>query len=103
MPEVDINKAWEISPYNGTAFGALIVFLTIAIWGLTYYFMKQLDKKDVIIKEKEDYIKEIHVKTHEAIDVMTEKLTELKYSNDATKEKFISFFEIIKDKLNKIN
>lgn len=102
MPEIDVNRAWEISPYNGTAFGALIVFLALAIWGLSYYFLKALDKKDEIIKEKDAHIKEIHEKTHEAIDVMNDKLTELKYSNDTTKEKILSVFEVLKEKLNKI-
>jgi hypothetical protein len=99
MTDLEINKAWEISPYNGAAFGALIVVLGGVIW----YFHNQLNKKDEIIKEKDELIKILHDKTHEAVDVMSEKLTEIKHSNDNNKEKIIMFLEIIKEKLNKIS
>ncbi len=99
ISDIDINRAWEISPYNASAFGALVVAMGIAIW----YFYKQMDKKDQIIKEKDELIKILHDKTHEAVDVMSEKLTEIKHSNDNNKEKIIMFLEIIKEKLNKIN
>lgn len=103
VTDIDINRAWEISPYNGTAFGALIVFLLVAIGAISWYFLKQIEKKDEIIKEKDQYIKDTHDKTHEIADVMTEKLTELRHSNENTKEKMLHFFEIIKEKLNSIS
>lgn len=99
IADIDINRAWEISPYNGAAFGALVVVLGCVIW----YFLKQIEKKDEIIKEKDQYIKDTQNKTHEIADVMTEKLTELKHSNENTKEKMLHFFEIIKEKLNSIS
>jgi len=103
ISDLDINKAWEISPYNGLAFGALIVVLMVAIGALTYFFLKELSKKDDIIKEKDLHIKEMHLKTHEAIDVMSEKLVELKYSHDGTKDKIVMMLEHLKDLLNKIS
>ena len=103
ITDIDINRAWEINPYDGTAYGALIVFLAIAIGGICWYFLKQIEKKDEIIKEKDIYIKQIHDKTHEIADVMTEKLIELKHSNETTKEKMLNVFEIIKEKLNNIS
>lgn len=103
ISDIDINRAWEISPYNGGAFGALIVVLMIAIGALSYFFLKELSKKDDIIKEKDLQIKEMHLKTHEAVDVMNEKLVELKFSNDSTKDKIVMMLENLKELLNKIS
>ncbi len=103
ISDLDINRAWEISPYNGLAFGALIVVLLVVIGALTYFFLKELSKKDDIIKEKDLQIKEMHFKTHEAVDVMNEKLVELKFSNDSTKDKIVMMLENLKDLLNKIS
>jgi hypothetical protein len=94
--EIDLNRAWEISPYNGAAFGALIVVMGAII----YYFVKQLDKKDEIIKEKDHLIKMMNDKAHESIDVITEKLTEIKYSKDSQNEKIVMMLEHLKEILN---
>jgi hypothetical protein len=102
ITDIDINKAWEISPYNGYAFGALIMVLMASIYALSYFFLKELAKKDEIIKEKDTHIKEIHDKTHEAIDVMSEKLVEMKYSKDAQNDKIVMMLEHLKDKFNNI-
>lgn len=109
ITDIDINRAWEINPYDGTAYGALIVFLAIAIGGLCWYFLKELAakneiiaQKDLDIKEKDKQLKEVHDKTHEIIDVMNDKLTEIKYSNDNTKDKILHMFEYFKEKLNNI-
>jgi hypothetical protein len=102
ITDLDINRAWEISPYNGFAFGALVVVLMVVIWSLSYFFLKELSKKDDIIKEKDIHIKDIHDKTHEAIDVMSEKLVDLKYSKDAQNEKIVMMLEHLKEKFNSI-
>jgi hypothetical protein len=99
VSDLDINKVWEISPYNAGAFGALLIVLG----GIIYYLIKQLDKKDQIIKEKDDVIREINHKTHEFVDVISDKLNEIKHANINSKEKIEIFFEFIKEKLNKIS
>lgn len=103
ISDIDINRAWDINPYNGGAFGALIVVLMIVIGALTYYFLRELSKKDDIIKEKDLHIKEINDRAHESIDVISGKLTELKFSNDNTKDKIVTMLENLKELLNKIS
>lgn len=64
---LDVNRAWEISPYNGAAFGALVVVLGL----IAYYFMKQAEKK-------QDYINTIISKVHDLSDATVEKLGEIR-------------------------
>ena len=64
---LDVNRAWEISPYNGAAFGALVVVLGV----IAYYFMKQAEKK-------QEYIDSIISKVHELSDATVEKLHEIR-------------------------
>jgi len=49
MSEIIDDKVWEINPYNGSAFGGLIVVLCLIV----YYFMNQLSKNDEIIRQKD--------------------------------------------------
>lgn len=64
---LDVNRAWEISPYNGAAFGALVVVLGL----IAYYFMRQAEKK-------QEYINTIISKVHELSDATVEKLHEIR-------------------------
>ena len=96
--EVDINRAWEINPYDASAYGAIVVILLAAVM----YLVKKL-------AEKEKEIKELYVKLHEITDVLGDKLNEIKSITEMTsernmnvKDKIMYILEDIKNKLNKI-
>ena len=96
--EVDINRAWEINPYDASAYGAIVVILL----GAVMYLVKKL-------AEKEKEIKELYVKLHEITDVLGDKLNEIKSITEMTsernmnvKDKIMYILEDIKNKLNKI-
>lgn len=87
----DVNKMWEISPYDASAYGALIVVLVSGV----IYLSRQLSKKD-------DKIAELTDKMHSALDIVSEKLVEVKTSNSDLKtiqEKVIYILEDVKNKL----
>lgn len=100
MP-LDINRAWEISPYNGAAFGALVVVLGV----IAYYFMKQAEKK-------QEYINTIIGKVHELSDAMADKLEDISANSHnhhnqnerimSQNDKVIYILEDVKRRLDKI-
>jgi hypothetical protein len=96
--EVDINRAWEINPYDASAYGAIVVILL----GAVMYLAKKLS-------EKEKEIKELYVKLHEITDVLGDKLNEIKSITEmrserhlSIKEKIMYILEDIKNRLNKL-
>ena len=97
MDSVNVDKLWEISPYNGTAFGAVVVLLLLAV----YYFIRALSAKDVIIKEKEGQNLELINKLHSISDVIGEKLTDIKQSHDVHSDKILYILNEIKKKVDK--
>lgn len=97
MDSVNIDKVWEISPYNGTAFGGIVVLLL----GAVYYFIKVLSAKDAIIKEKEAQNMELVNKLHSISDVIGEKLTDIKQSHDVHSDKILYVLNEIKKKVDK--
>lgn len=78
MDGIDLNKVWEINPYNGTAFGALIVLLLAVI----YYLYKTIQEQKEDLKQKSDEQKLIIDRFHEKSDIIKEKLIEVKFALD---------------------
>jgi len=103
ITDIDINKAWEISPYNGLAYGALILVLCVICMVIGWTFNKYVEKTDLLISEKDKVIRESYEKTHQIADVLSEKLSELKGENKTSKEKIIYILEDIKSKFDKFN
>jgi hypothetical protein len=89
--EIDINRAWEISPYNGLAYGALIVVLCLVIW----YFKNELDKAN-------EYNKALVDRVHDMAEETANKITEMKQSGELINGKVLNYLEQIKERLNKI-
>ena len=46
--DISLDRAWEISPYNGAAYGGIVVLFIIVI----YYLIKQLEKKEEYIQKQ---------------------------------------------------
>lgn len=89
--DIDINRAWEISPYNGLAYGAIVVLLVAVAW----YFKN-------LAENKEAYIRELVVKTHDLADNVAEKLSDLKQSKEINHSNVISMLNEIRNLLNNI-
>ena len=89
--DIDINRAWEISPYNGLAYGALIVVLCLVIW----YFKNELDKAN-------EYNKALVDRVHDMAEETANKITEMKQSGELINGKVLNYLEQIKDTLNKL-
>lgn len=96
--EIDINRAWEINPYDASAYGAIIVLLIVAVG----YFAKKLT-------EKEKEIKILYEKLHDIADVLGDKLSEIKGLTEITsernlsvKDKIMYLLEDIRNRINKL-
>lgn len=96
--DIDINRAWEVNPYDASAYGAIVVLLLVSI----IYLAKQLTNK-----EKETKV--LYEKLHNITDILGDKLNEIKQLTDMNNEKNIGFkekimyiLEDIKTKLIKI-
>jgi hypothetical protein len=89
--DIDINRAWEISPYNGLAYGAIVILLVAVAW----YFKN-------LAENKEAYIRELVVKTHDLADNVGEKLYDLKQSKEINHAKIIGMLDEIRHLLNNI-
>lgn len=88
---IDLNKAWDVNPNDGSAYGALIVLLVGVILGLIY-----------LLKQERDSNKELDSKLHEAFDTVTDKLMEVKTGHFEVKgiqEKILYILEDLKNKL----
>lgn len=92
----DLSKVWEISPYDASAYGALVFILMAAVIYLTK-----------LTKSKDDKIHELTDKMHQALDIVTEKLVEVRATNMENKvaqEKMMFILEDLKHTLNgKVN
>ena len=86
--DISLDRAWEISPYNGAAYGGIVVLFIIII----YYLIKQLEKK-------EEYIQKQNDKLHEVIDDLGVKLVELKSTKTESSEKILFVLDLIKQRL----
>lgn len=82
--DIDVNRAWEVNPYDASAYGALLIILI----GIIIYLVKKLS-------EKEKEIKQLYEKIHTITDVMTDKLSEIKTFTEISTEKNISIKERI--------
>ena len=98
LVELDINRAWEVNPYDASAYGTIVVLLIAVI----IYLSKKLT-------EKETQINTLYDKIHSITDVMTEKLSEIKTltevsteKNIGLKEKIIYILDDIKARLNRL-
>ena len=96
--ELDINRAWEVNPYDASAYGTIVVLLL----ALVIYLGKKLT-------EKEAQINTLYDKIHSITDVMSEKLSEIKTlteisteKNIGLKEKIIYILDDIKTRLNRL-
>lgn len=98
--DIDLNRAWEINPYNGLAYGGLIMLLICTTVFLGFAFWKYVEKTDLIIKEKDGQIRELADTQNKALDVLISKITEIKESHINSKEVLLLVLNDIKDKLN---
>jgi hypothetical protein len=89
--DIDINRAWEISPYNGLAYGAIVVVLIAIAW----YFKNLAENKEI-------YIRELVNKTHELADNVGDKLSDLKQSKEINHTKIVDMLGEIRNLLNNI-
>jgi len=89
--DIDINRAWEISPYNGLAYGAIVVVLIVIAW----YFKNLAENKEI-------YIRELVNKTHELADNVGDKLSDLKQSKEINHTKIVDMLGEIRNLLNNI-
>ena len=89
--DIDINRAWEISPYNGLAYGAIVVVLIVIAW----YFKNLAENKEI-------YIRELINKTHELADNVGDKLSDLKQSKEINHTKIVDMLGEIRNLLNNI-
>jgi hypothetical protein len=90
--EIDVNRAWEISPYNGLAYGALIVLLCVVI----IYLKKEYDKAQIYIKEQSE---RIHTILTETVD----KVSEFRQDKELKHEKVMNVLENIMTQLKRID
>ncbi len=82
VENIDLNRAWEISPYNGMAYGALIIVLIMVMAGIIYLLKKEMEENSLLNKEN----KELNSKVHMYADIMLGKITELQSSYNQIKE-----------------
>ena len=91
MPEVNPADYMNISPYNATAFGAIVVILIY----IALYFKK-------LAEEKTQHIKEIIDKTHEIQETVNLKLNDISLHAQNKDERIIEMLRDIKTKLDGI-
>ncbi len=85
---IDVGKAWEISPYNGLAYGGIVVLLGLVAW----YFKTQAEEKEI-------YIRSLISKTHDVTDIITEKLTDIKHSKEMNSAQIMGILKGIQSQL----
>ncbi len=93
LPEIDMNKAWDINPHDGSAYGALIVLLISCLLGCVY-----------LIKQERDRNRELSEKLHNTLDLFTNKISEVRESHHELKgvqDKVLYILEDVKSKLLK--
>jgi uncharacterized protein YoxC len=93
LPEIDLNKAWDVNPNDGSAYGALIVLLVACVLGCVY-----------LIKQERERNKELNDKLHNTLDIFTTKIAEVRESHHELKgvqDKVLYILEDVKEHLLK--
>jgi hypothetical protein len=90
MSELTPEQVLNLNPYSPLVWGFVIFMLITAI----AYFYKQNERK-------QEYIDKLIDKTHDALDVVCQKLAEIKNHNESKDEAIITALEDIKRKLEK--
>ena len=88
---IDLNRAWDVNPNDGSAYGALVMLLIFAIIGLVF-----------LLKQERNRNNELNDKLHDAFDTVTDKLSEVKTGHFEVKgnqEKILYILEDLKNKL----
>ncbi len=89
---IPVEDVLKISPYNGAAFGVVVLLLLIAV-----YYFKNLSEK------KQEYIDRIIDKTHELQQQTSDKLNDISHVNNSTSEAIKVFLQEIDRKLNELS
>lgn len=89
---IPTEEILKISPYNGAAFGAIVMLLLIAV-----YYFKTLSEK------KQEYIDRLIDKTHELQKETGDKLNEISHMNVSSNETVKMFLQEIDRKLNELS
>jgi len=92
MTELTPEQVMNLNPYSPLLYGFVILMLITAI----IYFYKQNERK-------QDYIDKLIDKTHTAIDIVCEKLVDIKNHNENKDGTIITALEDIKRTLENIN
>ena len=112
---IDLNRAWDINPYNGLGYGAVVLILGY----IAYYFKNQVEKERAEVQKeraevqkKQEYIDIIIGKIHELGDTMTDKMQDISHHAQNTNlalndqksqnDKVIYILEDVKHRLEKI-
>lgn len=90
--DLDLNRAWEISPYNGLAFGALIIVLGIVIYRLY-----------ILYTEAIQYNHQQSERIHSIAEETLNKVGEIKQDREIKHEKVMHFLENISEKLKRLD
>lgn len=99
IENIDLNKAWEISPYNGAAYGGIVVILIFAIW----YLVKQLEKADEALVEERKVTATLFDKVHTISEELGNKLVEAKHGSEMNTTKVVSLIELVLERLKKLD
>lgn len=105
---IDLNRAWDINPYNGLGYGAVVLILGY----IAYYFKNQVERERAEVQKKQEYIDTIIGKIHELGDTMTDKMEDLSthtqntnqilHDHKSQNDKVIYILEDVKRRLEKI-
>lgn len=90
MSELTPEQVLNLNPYSPLVYGFIVFMLITAI----AYFYKQNERK-------QEYIDKLIDKTHDALDVVCQKLTEIKNHNESKDDTIITALEDIKRKLER--
>lgn len=95
--DLDLNKAWEITPYSPYAYGGIIILLCLVI----YFLKREYDDVKDFVKEQQKYIMDQNIRIHSMAEEAISKFGEVKQDREIKHEKVITtleyIVEIIKD------
>lgn len=89
---IPVEDVLNLSPYNGAAFGVVVLLLLTAV-----YYFKNLSEK------KQEYIDRIIDKTHELQKETSDKLNDISHFNSSSTETIKVFLQEIDRKLNELS